>query len=358
MKSPLFVLLALALVCVGCTQTNDPVVSAPTGWVQQKSGISQDIVDVCFADALNGWAVCRFDTILRTTNAGNTWTPYRYGFSGSSGLSLTSVSFTDHYNGWGAGRDGVILHTTDGGLDWASNFYANTGYPPTPLTSIFFIDRNRGWLTVGQGGLIFRTVDAGITWLESRVDSSANDQLTSVMFISGSTGWAVGSLGSSIAAPLKDGAGIIAGTTDGGQSWRTTTIEDVDGFDRVFFIDSLNGWVAGGGGAIFRTQNAGGTWERCQTGTTATVLSLFFVDRNNGWAVIDQPLENKSDQENSYHMILETTDGGAHWSFQSPSATLAGRTILFDVFFVDRDNGWAVGTNGTIWHTTSGGRAL
>lgn len=353
MKHLFFAIVAILLLCSGCTQTNAPVVTERSAWIPQKSGTTQDIVDVFFADASNGWAVCRFDTILRTTDAGRTWVPHYCGLPSSSGLSLASIRFTDQYNGWGVGRDGIMMRSTDGGVTWKQQQYSTAAYRTTPLTSIFFVDRDCGWFAVGANSTIFRTVDGGNTWASTRVDTS-DIELRDVVFTDRQHGCAVGNIGTPVSSsPTKSGTGAIAMTWNGGSSWRITRVDSVESFSRVFFVDSANGWAAAEAGTIYATVDGGLNWFRQETGTAATVLSLFFTDKWTGWAVVDRP--NVLTGTDQFHMILHTADGGGHWAQQKQSVTLANLTILLDVFFVDRNNGWAVGTNGTIWRTSSGG---
>jgi len=69
---------------------------------------------VSFTDSDNGTAVGQFDTILRTTDGGTTWT------SQPSGTTerLYGVSFTDSDNGTAVGSEGTILRTTNGGVSF------------------------------------------------------------------------------------------------------------------------------------------------------------------------------------------------------------------------------------------------
>jgi hypothetical protein len=53
----------------------------------------------------------------------------------------------------------------------------------------------------------------------------------------------------------------------------------------------------------------------------------------------------------TYGTILKTTDGGTNWTSQT-CGTAYG---LWSVHFIDRNTGWAVGQNGTILKTTTGG---
>ena len=52
----------------------------------------------------------------------------------------------------------------------------------------------------------------------------------------------------------------------------------------------------------------------------------------------------------NYEKIVYSYDDGDSWTEQHN-----GSFALYDVFFVDRNNGWAVGKNGTILHTSTGG---
>ena len=49
--------------------------------------------------------------------------------------------------------------------------------------------------------------------------------------------------------------------------------------------------------------------------------------------------------------ILRTTDGGTTWITQLSGTTEGLRSVSF----TDANNGWAVGDNGNILHTTNGG---
>ncbi|MDI6840362.1 MAG: YCF48-related protein [bacterium] len=82
-----------------------------------------------------------------------------------------------------------------------------------------------------------------------------------------------------------------------------------------------------------------GTWEIQLIGTTGFLNGVDFIDENNGWAV------------GSLGTILYTTDGGSSWLYQSSEAS----TCLNDVDFVDTVTGWVVGREGTILYTEDGG---
>jgi photosystem II stability/assembly factor-like uncharacterized protein len=69
-----------------------------------------------------------------------------------------------------------------------------------------------------------------------------------------------------------------------------------------------------------------GTWAKQKAGTMAWLHSLFFLDQNRGWAV------------GSKGTLLHTTDGGNTWKTRGSSTD----DVVRDIFFVDEKNGWLV----------------
>jgi photosystem II stability/assembly factor-like uncharacterized protein len=72
-----------------------------------------------------------------------------------------------------------------------------------------------------------------------------------------------------------------------------------------------------------------------------TLHATHFVDAQTGWAV------------GSQGMIYHTSDGGQTWTPQNSGTAFD----LNAVFFLDAATGWAVGRTGTVLHTTDGGVA-
>ncbi len=80
-------------------------------------------------------------------------------------------------------------------------------------------------------------------------------------------------------------------------------------------------------------------WTAQTSGATIALTSVRFVDENNGWAV----------GENG--TILHTGNSGTNWAAQTSGTT----STLQSVYFINASTGWAVGQSGTILHTTNGG---
>src|SRR5213078_5101481 len=87
-----------------------------------------------FVDANTGTVVGEYGTIVRTTDAGSSWTIQPSGTT----QTLWGVSFTDVNNGTAVGEGGTILRTTDGGDNWASQPSGTT----LQFRGVSFIDAN------------------------------------------------------------------------------------------------------------------------------------------------------------------------------------------------------------------------
>ena len=93
-------------------------------------------------------------------------------------------------------------------------------------------------------------------------------------------------------------------------------------------------------GNIWKTSDSGKSWELLRTFDWGDLINkIHFMDENNGYIV-------------GYDgTIAHTNDGGYSLDWQWYSID----DILFDFHFVDSENGWTVGDNGLILHTTDGG---
>ena len=80
-------------------------------------------------------------------------------------------------------------------------------------------------------------------------------------------------------------------------------------------------------------------WFQQTSGTTDSLTGVSFIDANNGWVV------------GFNGTILKTTDGGANWISQESGIN----DDLYRVSFTDANNGTAVGDSGIILSTINGG---
>ncbi|MEJ2507086.1 MAG: YCF48-related protein, partial [Ignavibacteriaceae bacterium] len=84
-------------------------------FIQNTSVNSSDLYSVNFIDESIGWIVGDNNTILKTTDGGETWITLT---TGTEGYRNYSCYFTDINNGYVVGNS-RIRKTTDGGISWS-----------------------------------------------------------------------------------------------------------------------------------------------------------------------------------------------------------------------------------------------
>lgn len=177
---------------------------------------------------------------------------------------------------------------------------------------------------------------------DDRVELTPLDGLNDVSFV-GEQGWVVGTFG------------LILHSSDGGKSWEEQASGMVEkALLGVDFPDPSHGWVVGQDGTFLRTEDGGKTWEAREVGTQSTLLKVRFVSLQRGCVV------------GEFGTLLMTQNGGEVWSQIGfdwervlPEVTAKyGRVEphLYDIFFLNEEEGWIVGEYALILHTKNGGR--
>jgi photosystem II stability/assembly factor-like uncharacterized protein len=251
-----------------------------------------------------------------------------------------------------------IYKTTDGGNTWIQsilspnlkekvtsqreqfNIYRSGG-----INSINFKDSNIGYAVAGDANGyyrgIYKTTDGGMTW-DSEYRGEEEAGLISVCITNSGYGWAVG---------FK---GIIFILQDGDNSWlqilsgNRYACWSGDDLYSIFCLNENIAWavgyrascIGGGGNIVLKTTNGGKIWKTqlYDQYEGGRVRSVYFIDENNGWAV--------GEGTANYY---RTTDGGESW--------IKGSRRFSSVFFIDQYNGWASDDDneGGIYKSTDGG---
>jgi photosystem II stability/assembly factor-like uncharacterized protein len=234
-----------------------------TTWEDIADGYYGLLKDIYFADSLNGWAVGCNGAILKTNNSGDTWEIQNSGVD----YNLYSVFFLDSSKGWAVGENGVV-YTDNGGDTWNSQYNENYVY----LKDVYFFNENIG---IAAGIKIYKTTDGGTNWEECAIDGNYNNwcSINSLCFVDENTGWAVGD--------------YIYKTTDGGNSWLSQNSIINAGFNDVFFIDELHGWIAGYSGIIIKTTDGGNTWNFLYSEISENIEAVYFVNQDIGWIAVE-----------------------------------------------------------------------
>ena len=156
--------------------------------------------------------------------------------------------------------------------------------------------------------------------------------------------------------------GKILETKDGGFSWNILESGTDLALYAVHFTDEQHGFISGQDGLMLHTADGGKTWQK-QTSNAIfedkdgskqplNLFGLWASDADHAWSVGDRSI------------ITSTSDGGKTWKsrkvqmgadLSGGESMAAADPVLYDIRFIDGQNGWIVGEFGKITHTTDGG---
>ena len=95
-------------------------------------------------------------------------------------------------------------------------------------------------------------------------------------------------------------------------------------------------------GHILISKDDGLTWKQNPTPTRSTLTAVYFSDASEGWAVGHDGI------------ILHTSNGGDWWT--KANQEVEPQTSYLDVYFIDRNRGFIVGAYGEFRRTDDGGK--
>ena len=263
---------------------------------------------------------------------------------------ILSICMANELIGWAVGNGGKIIFTPDGGQNWVDQT-SPTG-ADADLYSVACLGPTTA-VAVGEQGVILRTVNAGATWTKVAVTSYVD--LFCVSFGGASNGIATGVNGQ------------IYASTNGGASWVDVrpTVASLQRTPEVLTACSVPpastvAYAAGTGGVVMTTANiaagngAAVAFTQVPAATTlvgqasgdaalanpaTTVTAMAFTDANTGWM---------------------TTSGGGivalrGGSWATQRVVSAGATThLRDIAAIDATHAYAVGNGGQVLITVDG----
>jgi photosystem II stability/assembly factor-like uncharacterized protein len=150
------------------------------------------------------------------------------------------------------GQRGQIVYSDDSGHDWKQAVVPLGA----DLVAVAFPTATQGW-AVGHGGVILHTADAGATWTRQFDGRRLGEVMSQAYALGADMGSPAASAPASAAAPAADAAA-------------SQVLDDAKRF--------------------------------AAQGAEASFLDVWFRNETTGWAV------------GAFGLILQTTDGGAHWT--------------------------------------------
>jgi photosystem II stability/assembly factor-like uncharacterized protein len=326
--------LAATLLFVGLSALAQTPASGPKLkgiWEPVNYGEDLSLREVLFVTPDIGYVAGEAGTILKTTDAGATWTALLGGDPQSQERAIEHLWFVTPTVGWATqvtSSHTNLFHTTDGEL------WTNMGKMPEHHEDVAFATETDGVFVDSKK--IFRTQNAGKTWSEvyecvarAEVDGLMRQIQCNFWKVRFASPKVVYALGAAIGAD----AAVIAKSTDGGAGWSVVAVlANENGTEGgLFFLDENTGYVAmKDAKAAYRTTDGGVTW----TGMPATAIArrIQFADPSVGWAM-------------RYNTLSYTTDGGKRWAsreFNFPA--------MENAFSLPRrDRAYVVGEHGMIY---------
>ncbi|MEI7727431.1 MAG: YCF48-related protein, partial [Bacteroidota bacterium] len=360
-----------------------PVVMIAQQWtLKNPLPTNADLKGVCLINHDTGFACGMFQTILKTTDGGQTWK--HKGWPADN--QLNGITFSSRDTGFTVGWSGSILKTTDCGENWQQlpqPFQSD----PADLLDVFFLDKQHGWICGAYSGLI-RTLDGGESWHVLSHDISENISFGMVRFVTPDTGFVAGNQN-------FNQTGILKKTTDGGINWTNVPfpaeIHGISGLEarssNELWIGAINKLYTANGMAtrIYHTLDGGITWTSSDLmyNFGAELNGIKFTDPMHGSVLCSERIFTTGNggidwQEHlvsydrpflvsmawgdstrcitvgSHGYIFNSEDGGQGWNELSHGT----RASFSDIFFTNALTGFAVGYQGTpaaIYKTINGG---
>jgi photosystem II stability/assembly factor-like uncharacterized protein len=152
--------------------------------------------------------------------------------------------------------------------------------------------------------------------------------------------------------------GHILYSDDEGRNWRQARVPTTQMLTSVSFVDAGHGWAAGHDGVILVTDDAGESW-RVQRNGIAAQEQTNLERREVAMAALQQLEQAAAAAPPDEQAVLEAALEEAVLDLEDAELALEEPPFaspLLDIWFQDRDRGWAVGAFGELLTSTDGGR--
>jgi len=277
---------------------------------------------------------------------------------------ISDIQFTSSDTGYIIGYDTTvpvsttIIKTFDGGKTWQKIYF------PHVVANANSLQPAGGWLQVSPfdsnilfsmaGGInivyIIRSADGGYHW--NIIDSTPSHAAWGRYHFF------------SPANILRSGEFIYT-STDSGFTW-SKVYDPKNGFadfEMLQFPDIQTGFTAGGiaydatnYGVMAKTTDGGNTWQKVNY-PFHTIIGMSFINDNTGYVIMDMDSGNTARTYAGGCDLYKTENGGNTWQIVNKNIfSNYYYDYAADLYFKSEQEGFVLGGVGSIYHTTNGGR--
>jgi hypothetical protein len=317
-----------------------------------RSGTTNDLHAIHFADTRTGYAVGKEGTILKTQNEGRTW----YKLAPGVESDVNGVWFISPDTGFCVGDHSLFLQTVNGGHSWNQIALAGDFH----LKAIRFTDKSVGFIAGHgkDGGVFLKTTDSGQTWeIQTITDECTDKEFT--------THQACDDIYLMNMSFLNDQVGVLGGFaynfTYGKRPYICKTEDGGKTFTEISPQFTRSEWYQGKEIVSVNYLNEHDVIAIMNTGTGTDFLfisdyrvtSFEWVNDENtfksrGWyysmEFIGQYTAYFTGVVDGHSLVIKTIDQGNSLMYLRPPTWHS----LYDSFFTDEHTGYFVGQGGVI----------
>ncbi|MCX7726210.1 MAG: YCF48-related protein [Chitinispirillaceae bacterium] len=257
-----------------------------------------DAVFFGFSTNETGWAIGGVGDrkVFITFDGGKNWKELSFILEDPNyDISVKPVFFYGNSSIWILIKD-TLYHSTDHGNRWNSYLLQIKN-----LEAMYFLNETYG-VASDDSCRMYWTSDCGKNWQKAEMDTANVVGINSIYFIDSLNGWIAG-----LSVSHWD-AGSILRTYDGGKSWKTILITYM--LNDIYCLDSLNCFAAGFNwitrvGLLLVTNDGWKTYREIRFDSLYFLERVVFFNHQIG-------LVRGTDTERKYQ-VWETEDSGKTW---------------------------------------------
>lgn len=141
------------------------LVGESDSWASSTMDTYESVLSIHCAPNGRLWVSASFSTLYWSDAGSNDWHEYAMG----EDLQFTAVQFVDAMHGFAVGEFGTVISSQDGGDSWTTLAPMPNEFYPMAMA---FTDANTGWVG-GLNGVIWHTADGAQSWQRQETNSSS-----------------------------------------------------------------------------------------------------------------------------------------------------------------------------------------